>query len=229
MLAILIKKPFILSEHGIYTREREEEIIRADWVKNYYKDIWIKYFKNFSRCAYEHASKVTSLFTVNRELQLELGCPKSKMLTIPNGIDTIRFEALKAIEHEGQVNIGAIVRVVPIKDIKTLLQAFRIVKNEVENAVLYVMGPYEESKEYYEECLRMVEYLELTDVHFTGRIDIMKYLGRMDFLALTSISEGQPLAVMEGMAAKKAFVTTNVGACENCYMVRMMLLDKQVM
>ncbi len=151
------------------------------------------------------------------------------MLTIPNGIDTIRFEALKAIEHEGQVNIGAIVRVVPIKDIKTLLQAFRIVKNEVENAVLYVMGPYEESKEYYEECLRMVEYLELTDVHFTGRIDIMKYLGRMDFLALTSISEGQPLAVMEGMAAKKAFVTTNVGACENCYMVRMMLLDKQVM
>ena len=26
------KKPFLLTEHGIYTREREEDIIRSQWV-----------------------------------------------------------------------------------------------------------------------------------------------------------------------------------------------------
>jgi len=35
----------------------------------------------------------------------------------------------------------------------------------------------------------------------------------MDLLMLTSISEGQPLAILEGMAAGKPFVATNVGSC----------------
>ena len=30
---------------GIYTREREEEIIKADWVKGIYKDLWIMQFR----------------------------------------------------------------------------------------------------------------------------------------------------------------------------------------
>jgi len=212
--SFLNKKPFILSEHGIYTREREEEIIRADWVKDYYKDIWIKYFYNFSRCAYNHATKVTSLFSTNQELQIGLGCPEHKISIIPNGVVLDRFTEVVDERREGEVNIGAIVRVVPIKDIKTLLQAYKIVKREVPKASLYIMGPIEESEEYYEECLQMAKYLELEDVYFTGRVDVIDYLKFMDFMVLTSISEGQPLAVMEGMAAKKAHVTTNVGACK---------------
>ena len=37
-------KPLILSEHGIYSREREEEIIRAQWVIPSFKKQWIKFF-----------------------------------------------------------------------------------------------------------------------------------------------------------------------------------------
>ena len=36
--------PALLTEHGIYTREREEEIIRADWVVPSFKDRWIRFF-----------------------------------------------------------------------------------------------------------------------------------------------------------------------------------------
>lgn len=35
----------LISEHGIYTREREEELIKAEWVKGAYKNIWIEQFK----------------------------------------------------------------------------------------------------------------------------------------------------------------------------------------
>ena len=35
----------LISEHGIYTREREEEIIKASWVAGVYKNIWIEQFK----------------------------------------------------------------------------------------------------------------------------------------------------------------------------------------
>lgn len=41
----------------------------------------------------------------------------------------------------------------------------------------------------------------------------MTRLNEVDVLALSSISEGLPLAVLEGMAAKKPFVSTDVGCC----------------
>lgn len=41
--------PVLLTEHGIYTREREEEIIRADWVVPSFKDRWIRFSTCFRR------------------------------------------------------------------------------------------------------------------------------------------------------------------------------------
>lgn len=63
------------------------------------------------------------------------------------------------------------------------------------------MGPWEEDQEYAKECFELVETLGLKDVVFTGRIDVREYLGRMDMTILTSISEGQPLTILEGFAA----------------------------
>lgn len=210
----LYNKPFVLSEHGIYTREREEEIIKADWVKGYYKEVWINYFYNLSRCAYNSADIVISLFDTNKELQIELGCPEEKISIIPNGIEVSKFKDIPVKRDEHSINIGAIVRVVPIKDIKTMLQSFNIVKNEIKNAKLYIMGPTDDDPEYYDECLELVRQLDLQDVYFTGTVNITEYIGKMDILVLTSISEGQPLAVMEGMAAQKPHVCTNVGDCK---------------
>lgn len=40
-----------------------------------------------------------------------------------------------------------------------------------------------------------------------------EYLGRMDFTILTSISEGQPLTILESYAAHKPTIATDVGNC----------------
>ncbi|MCU6710803.1 GT4 family glycosyltransferase PelF [Paenibacillus sp. J5C_2022] len=207
-------KPMLLTEHGIYSREREEEIIKADWVKGYFKDMWIQYFYHLSAGAYASADAVTTLFHRNKEIQIELGCEADKVEIIPNGVYTEDYLNLPAAPDDGTIRIGAIVRVVPIKDIKTMLQSFALIKAEVPEAVFYVMGPYEEDEEYYAECLQLVSALELRDVEFTGSVNIKNYLGKMDLLMLTSISEGQPLAILEGMAASKPFVATNVGSCK---------------
>lgn len=52
----------LLSEHGIYTREREEELIRSKWVTGIYKNIWIEQFRKMSKMAYDRAELVTSLY-----------------------------------------------------------------------------------------------------------------------------------------------------------------------
>ena len=55
--------------------------------------------------------------------------------------------------------------------------------------------------------------MELPDVVFTGRVNVTEYLGGLDFTILTSISEGQPLTILEGYAAKLPAIATDVGNC----------------
>lgn len=205
-------KPFLLTEHGIYTREREEEIIKADWIKGYFKDIWVDYFYNLSNCAYQYADEVTSLFERNREIQIEIGCPANKTSIIPNGIDVTRYN-IDNREKKAGIHIGAVVRVVPIKDIKTMLQSFQIVQQELPDAQFYIIGPVNEDEEYYEECLDLTRSLGLKNIVFTGEADVLEYLSFLDILVLTSISEGQPLVLLEGFAMGIPYVTTDVGSC----------------
>ncbi len=207
--------PFILSEHGIYTREREEDIIRSQWVAGEFKEIWIEFFKKLSYIAYSQANIVTSLFEVNKTLQVELGCPEEKIVIIPNGVAVEGFEnlPLKHKLNSNQFNIGTVLRVVPIKDVKTMLLAFDIVKEEVPEAKLNIMGNCSENPEYFEECKELIEGLEIKDAEFLGQVNIKEYFPEIELLLLSSISEGQPLAILEGMAAGLPFVSTNVGDC----------------
>ncbi|MFJ9499063.1 GT4 family glycosyltransferase PelF [Brevibacillus centrosporus] len=211
----LYNRPFLLTEHGIYTREREEEIIKAGWIKGHFKDIWIDYFLNLSKCAYGYSDRVITLFGRNKEIQIELGCDEGKIAIIPNGVEVEEYQSLpgKELDEDGAIYIGALVRVVPIKDIKTLIQSFALVHERIPHAYLIIMGPTNEDPEYFEECRQLVASLQLSRVSFTGTVNAKEYLGKMDMLVLTSISEGQPLVILEGMACAKPFVTTDVGSC----------------
>lgn len=205
----------LISEHGIYTREREEELIKAKWVQGVYKSIWIDQFKKMSQLAYKKANRVTALYAHARQLQLELGCDAAKTMITPNGVDVKRFENLAGPTEEDKsfINIGAVLRVAPIKDVKTMIRAFSFAKKSCPNLKLWIMGPTDEDEEYAQECFEMVDNLQVPDVVFTGRINVTDYLGRMDMTILTSISEGQPLTILEGYAAKKPAIATDVGNC----------------
>ena len=206
-------KPFLLTEHGIYTREREEEILRSNWVPNHFKNLWIKMFYLYTRCAYRYAEKVTSLFYRASLIQQDIGCPADKCRVIPNGVAFDKFKVIPQKEPDGWVDIGAVVRLVPIKDIKTMLYAFSLVCEERKNVRLHIMGPTNEDEEYYAECVYLRDELGLENAIFTGRVNVLEYLQKIDFVLLTSLSEGQPLAVLEGMAAGRPAVTTDVGCC----------------
>lgn len=205
----------MISEHGIYTREREEELIMAEWVKGIYQNIWIEQFYKMSSLAYERADIVTSLYEHARNLQVELGCPVEKTMIVPNGIRVEDFQNLsgKTEEDLGKINIGAVLRVTSVKDVMTLLQAFGFAKEREPNLKLWIMGSWEEESEYAEECFELVNTMGIPDVEFTGNVDVKQYYGRMDMTILTSISEGQPLVILESFAAHKPVIATNVGNC----------------
>ncbi len=206
------KVPYMISEHGIYTREREEEIIRAKWVLPAFKRLWVRFFYMLSDGAYEKATMITSLFDRAMETQIELGCERSKCRYIPNGIHYERFCDIPPKPDNGMVDIGAVLRIAPIKDVKTLISAFAQLKSRVKNVRLHICGP-EDDGEYAKECYELVRALKVEDIIFTGTVNVTEYMKNFDFTMLTSISEGLPLSVLESFAAGRPAVVTDVGAC----------------
>ncbi len=211
----IYNKPYFLTEHGIYSREREEEIIRADWVEGIYKDLWIDQFNKMGYCGYEFANQVSSLFQGAKEFQIELGCDKNKAIVIPNGVDVQRYGNVvpKDVDDTG-FNIGVIARIARIKDLKTLIIAFSYAKQKDDRLKLWMMGSREDDPEYTLECDKLIDRLDVKDVNFLGNVNVLDYIGKMDLFLLSSISEGQPLVILEAFAAKKPFIATNVGNCK---------------
>lgn len=205
-------KPFVLTEHGIYTREREEEILRSEWAISHFKDYWVSMFFMFARLAYQQANRVTCLYRRASLIQQELGCAPEKCDVVPNGLYVEAFSAIPDKPKDDWVDIAAIVRFAPIKDIKTMIYSFSRLKQEYEKVRLHIVGGVDD-EEYHEECLDLIRYLDVKDIVMPGNVNIKQYLEKIDFTMLTSISEGQPFAVLESMAARRPVIATDVGCC----------------
>jgi polysaccharide biosynthesis protein PelF len=219
-------RPILLTEHGIYTNERRVEIAMADWLyelpsagleidesRRGLKDLWIDTFVTYSRACYEASSKVITLYEGNQLFQLEDGALPETLSVIPNGIDYAKYSSVRREDGERPPTIALIGRVVPIKDVKTFIRACAVLRVEIPDVQALIMGPTDEDNDYFRECAEMVEYLGLQQtVSFTGRVKLEEYLGRIDVLVMTSISEAQPLVILEAGAAGVPAVVSDVGA-----------------
>ena len=70
---------------------------------------------------------------------------------ISNGIDHDRLSGIPLKEPDGWIDIGAVVRLAPIKDIKTMIYAFFELSARLQNVRLHIMGGVDD-EEYAEEC-----------------------------------------------------------------------------
>lgn len=221
------KCPALLTEHGIYTSERRIEIASADWLeqtassqltidnlRSDLRDLWIDSFSNYSRICYECSEQIVTLYAGNQFAQLSDGASQDKMSVIPNGIDIARFDKIKRKEHE-RPTIAMVGRVVPIKDVKSFIRACGLIRDILGDIKVYILGNTDEDKDYFEECQHMVSHLGLeNDLEFTGAVKIDDYLPEIDVVVFTSISEAQPLVILEVGCAGIPVVTTDVGACD---------------
>ncbi|MEO5334886.1 MAG: GT4 family glycosyltransferase PelF [Magnetococcus sp. YQC-5] len=228
-------RPAIITEHGIYTNERRIEIGMASWLHDddveqglhidmdrvNLKHLWINFFHVYSRICYSACSRILTIYEGNQPFQIDDGADPSRMSVIPNGIDFDLYAHIRPRSTPHPPTVGFIGRVVPIKDVKTLLRAMGKLKAVVPDLQVLVMGPTEEDEDYYYECLAMTTYLGLQEtVRYLGRVKVLDYLHQLDVIVLTSISEGQPLVILEAGAAGIPTVATDVGACREMILGR---------
>lgn len=221
--------PLLLTEHGIYTKEREIEISQAPYIEGrdwgefrfgrqlgFFQEWWISMFRFMAKLTYDLSDKVISITAANQYYQLKDGADPDRMLVIPNGIALDRFNGLRQHPHrnDGPFEVGLVGRIVPIKDVKTFIRAVLVAKATLPDIKAYVVGPSDEDPDYLAECKRLVEMLGLkSTITFTGRADVREYYKRLDAIVLTSLSEAQPLVILEANSAGLPVIATDVGGC----------------
>lgn len=221
-------RPLLLSEHGIYTKERKIDLLQSDWLADnrdlfqkdptqisYFRELWIRFFSSLGTMCYQTADQCVALFDANRQRQIEDGAAPARTRVIPNGIALETFAPLAVARPAAPPRVFCLIgRVVPIKDVKTMIRAMRIVVNAMPDAEAWVAGPQDEDIEYVQECRALAASLGLTDkVRFLGMQNMTDLLPRVGVTVLSSISEGLPLVLLESMAAGVPAVATDVGAC----------------
>ena len=225
--------PLLLSEHGIYLKERIQDICRSPWIPEFPKlrptltdppgslrQLWMGFFDLLARLCYSQSTHLVSLFAKNAGVQQHFGAEAHKMSIVPNGIGSEACDALYSQRAQRRMDdsqsrvVGFLGRVVTIKDVKTLLRAARLVCDELPDAQFLIAGPTDEEPEYHRDCVELTQQLQIeNNVQFLGLRRREDVLPLMDVMVLTSISEGLPFVVLEAMASGVPLVSTDVGAC----------------
>lgn len=234
ILKILLReKPDIVHTHTAKagTLGRMAAILAGTKVRihTFHGNVFKNYFGKLHTGIFILVERVLGLFTTKvvtvsekqkRELVDEFKiAPKAKCEVIPLGLD---FARLKSGQSAGglrkelgvkddELLVGIMGRLVPIKNHGMFLEAAALTRKlRPDLAVRYaVVGGGDLEKELRDTAIS----LGIGDVvHFLGwRRDLENIYSSLDVVALTSLNEGTPLALIESMAMARAIISVDVG------------------
>ncbi|MBN1249226.1 MAG: GT4 family glycosyltransferase PelF [Anaerolineae bacterium] len=205
---------FLLTEHGIYLRERLLALSRSDagWFEQV---LQAAFAQKVTQASYAVADQIAPGSNYNHRWQLYNGALAHSIQTIYNGPDPSEFTPARHNKPLGESpTITWLGRIDPLKDLETLIRAAAIVVKEVPDVRFVLYGKAPRGNEWYQErCLALRDDLGLQqNVIFGGfAASAAAAYNEGDFVVLSSISEGFPYSVVEAMMCGRTVVGTDVG------------------
>jgi glycosyltransferase involved in cell wall biosynthesis len=203
--------PMVLSEHGIYLRERYFAYA-PDKYSYAVRSLMLRFYKHLAWAGYQIAGSIAPVCDYNRRWQEANGADPDRIRTIYNGVDTDHFTTSAT-----QPEVPTLVwmgRIGPLKDIETMIEAFALVHKSLPTARLRMYGGVsEENLAYSDWCVALRDRLGLQEsATFEGQTDsVVEAYHTGHVVLMTSISEGFPYTLIEAMASGMATVATDVG------------------
>lgn len=182
---------------------------------------WLAKLTFFLECK---TASFADLIVVNscagRDYCLAHGYPRHRMLAIPNGIDTERFqfdaEGRRQLRAEWRIGaetvlIGLVGRLDPMKDHSTFFRAVVPLVHLGTQCQFVCVG--DGQREYAQKLRQEARALGLDDrlIWDRGRDDMAAVYSAFDIACSSSCSEGFPNVVAEAMACGRPPVVTDVG------------------
>ncbi|MFC1419253.1 GT4 family glycosyltransferase PelF [Streptacidiphilus cavernicola] len=203
--------PLLLSEHGIYLRERYLSYRTAPY-RWPVKALILGFFRMLATEGYRGADLITPCNRYNRRWEERGGCDPRRIRTVYNGVDPDLFPYAGPEPETPTLSWAG--RVDPIKDLETLIRAFALVRAEIPDVRLRLFGAAPTGGEgYLDACRSLAGRLGVAEgVVFEGRIDTVRHAyAAGSVVMLSSISEGFPFSLIEAMSCGRATVSTDVG------------------
>lgn len=202
-------RPFALTEHGVYLRER---YFSSGGFAPGVKATLLRFHRALAKLAYAEAALIAPVSGFNRRWAERHGADPARIEVIPNGVDPGRFDVLDGEPDEPTITwVG---RIDPLKDLETLIRAFGYVRAWLPGARLHLAGPVPAGNEAYAAtCRKLAADLQVADaVTFAGEVaSSREAFAAGHVVALSSVSEGMPYTVIEAMMCGRATVSTDVG------------------
>jgi glycosyltransferase involved in cell wall biosynthesis len=203
--------PLLLTEHGMYLRERYIAT-PPDSMPFHQRAIVLGFLQQLTSSAYRLATAIAPASGFNRGWELAAGADDDKISVIHNGVCAEEF--WPSAVRSDPTTIVWVGRLDPLKDVKTMLRAFAFVAARRADVRLRIFGGTPKGNEQYvRECKALHEQLGLGDrAVFEGRVpSIVEAYHSGNVVVSTSISEGFPYSVLEAMASGRAVIATDVG------------------
>ncbi|MGW6270047.1 GT4 family glycosyltransferase PelF [Streptomyces sp. NPDC055060] len=203
--------PLLLTEHGVYLRERYLGY-RTGPYSWPVKALLLGFFRLLAEETYRRAALITPGNRYNRLWEERGGAEPSLIRTVYNGVDPEAFPPAGPEPQSPTLSWAG--RVDPIKDLETLIRCFALVRREIPDARLRLFGGTPRGGEAYRErCEALAAELGHGDaVVFEGRVEHIKdAYSAGNVVMLSSISEGFPFTLIEAMSCGRATVSTDVG------------------